>query len=697
MGKKTKAKKNYVSVNISNNVRCFICGQQYGQKVVDFHMHSYFHHEAIEKIKGSVQLHQCWACCVTVMGLEQYKEHITTRTHTKNLFKLIDNRRKREPLEVDYNIDLNDNELEIVFDLRKHERREHKNLYKCTICLQCFPEPDWDKHLHSFVHYEAIEKSKGSEQEHKCWACEMSVMGMAAFKKHIATQNHQLKLLELINNRQLGEITEDYIEIDKLKDLCAQREEEKRLTNLDQCTICSHRFPVEEWDRHMHGIGHHQAIEQLKGSEHYHKCWVCDMSAKGMIAFKEHIGTQDHKMKLKELMKNRQLGKNTMDYSVEFEELKDLCAQRDQEKIVKKRELFEKWKEAQMTWGLIETESTAENEHCATPCMANDHEFEMNPSIQHNQNLPRQREDGIIDVDGSNEPLMKRPCLERPSENIPQERSAHGTHLKPDGKGTDVCVNDVTPETEDGTAAEPICAPGPVQSRMESNIPTSTAARGVCLTQKAATENEAVTLNPPLQKHTHSKKTTVNRAASRREQGMTREGMRGQEPLVNSLPPVSLLAKMSESQTSENDLEVIENVPPHIVCVQKNEPIEYDTEQAASHDSLEAISSNVQKTKKKIQDVSLSPETNKISRKRKVNTLLSLSLKEEELTSSLANLGEQLFQAYSTLQSAYTEVQRLQSVKQEVTSEMASLRAKRIEILQDMKNPDDQQEVLNAF
>ncbi len=46
--------------------------------------------------------------------------------------------------------------------------------------------------------------------------------------------------------------------------------------------------------------------------------------------------------------------------------------------------------------------------------------------------------------------------------------------------------------------------------------------------------------------------------------------------------------------------------------------------------------------------------------------LISLSLKEEELTSSLENVGEQLFQAYSTLQSAYTEVQRLQDVKQEV-------------------------------
>ncbi len=79
-------------------------------------------------------------------------------------------------------------------------------------------------------------------------------------------------------------------------------------------------------------------------------------------------------------------------------------------------------------------------------------------SIQHNQNLPSQRQESILDMDRSNGPLVKRPCLERPSENIPQEMSAHGTRPNPDGKGTDVCVNDVTPETEDSGAAEPTCA-----------------------------------------------------------------------------------------------------------------------------------------------------------------------------------------------------------------------------------------------
>ncbi|XP_050995371.1 uncharacterized protein znf106b isoform X2 [Labeo rohita] len=707
-----KTQKTNVNISQPSN-KCFICGQLFGIKFVDMHMHSYFHHEAIEKIKGSVQLHQCWACSVTVMGLEQYKEHITTRKHQQNLIKLRGKRQKKLPLQVDYNIDLNDNELKVLCDLRKLEKKEHTNLYKCIICRHRFSEPDWDKHMHSFVHHQGIEKSKGSEQEHKCWACEMSMTGMAAFKKHIDTRYHKIKLLELANNRQLGKITVDYsMELEELIDHCAQSDQEKCQKNLDQCTICSHRFPEMEWDKHMHGIVHHQAIEQLKGSEHEHKCWACDMSVKGMARFRSHIGTEDHKRKLQKLVNNRKLGKNTMDYSVEFNELKDLCAQREQERFMKKKKKMKKWAEEhrRKTTRFLQIESTAENEQCTAPFMANDQlppschfsSFEKNPNdhpptIEDNQNLPTQREDGIVDMDRSNEPLMKRRCLERPSENIPQEMSAHGTHPKPDGKGTEVCANDMTPETVDGTAAEPLCAPGLVQSRMEASMPNSTAARGVCLTG-----NEAVILNLPLQKHTCSKNSTlkVNRAALQSEQGMTRKGTNGQEPFVDSLPPVSLLAEMFKSQTSENDLEIIENVRPNTVRVQKNKSNESDTEQRETslehHDNFEAISSNVQKTKNKDVSRDLSPEMNKISRKRKVNTLISLSLKEEELTSSLENVGEQLFQAYSTLQSAYSEVQRLLAVKQEVTSEMASLRAKRIEILQDMKNPDDQQEVLNG-
>ncbi len=81
--------------------------------------------------------------------------------------------------------------------------------------------------------------------------------------------------------------------------------------------------------------------------------------------------------------------------------------------------------------------------------------------------------------------------------------------------------------------------------------------------------------------------------------------MSGQEPYADSLPPVSVLAEMFESQASENELEIVENVRPHTAHVQKNQSNECETEQGETslkhHSRFEAISCNVQKTKKRKQ------------------------------------------------------------------------------------------------
>lgn len=57
-----------------------------------------------------------------MMGLEQYKEHIATRKHKKSLFKLQGERNRRRPLQVDYNVNLTDNELKALDDLRQQEK-----------------------------------------------------------------------------------------------------------------------------------------------------------------------------------------------------------------------------------------------------------------------------------------------------------------------------------------------------------------------------------------------------------------------------------------------------------------------------------------------------------------------------------------------------------------------------------------------
>uniref|UniRef100_A0A3B3S616 Zinc finger protein 106 n=1 Tax=Paramormyrops kingsleyae TaxID=1676925 RepID=A0A3B3S616_9TELE len=79
-----------------------------------------------------------------------------------------------------------------------------------------------------------------------------------------------------------------------------------------------------------------------------------------------------------------------------------------------------------------------------------------------------------------------------------------------------------------------------------------------------------------------------------------------------------------------------------------------------------------------------------------VDQLLAVSLREEQLSGSLLAVDASLVQARATLQATYMEVQRLLLVKQQVTTEMSTLRTKRIEILQGMKEKDAAEEPATA-
>ncbi|KAM7395234.1 hypothetical protein PAMA_006818 [Pampus argenteus] len=68
-----------------------------------------------------------------------------------------------------------------------------------------------------------------------------------------------------------------------------------------------------------------------------------------------------------------------------------------------------------------------------------------------------------------------------------------------------------------------------------------------------------------------------------------------------------------------------------------------------------------------------------------MDQLLTVSLREDELSHSLQDLDKSLVQARNVMQAAYTEVQRLLLLRHQFTSEVNSLRTKRIEILQGMQ------------
>ncbi|XP_017267438.1 zinc finger protein 106 [Kryptolebias marmoratus] len=68
-----------------------------------------------------------------------------------------------------------------------------------------------------------------------------------------------------------------------------------------------------------------------------------------------------------------------------------------------------------------------------------------------------------------------------------------------------------------------------------------------------------------------------------------------------------------------------------------------------------------------------------------MDQLLAVSLREDELSRSFQDLDKSLIQARNALQAAYAEVQRLLLLRQQFSAEVNGLRAKRIEILQGMQ------------
>ncbi|KAL2082677.1 hypothetical protein ACEWY4_022495 [Coilia grayii] len=84
------------------------------------------------------------------------------------------------------------------------------------------------------------------------------------------------------------------------------------------------------------------------------------------------------------------------------------------------------------------------------------------------------------------------------------------------------------------------------------------------------------------------------------------------------------------------------------------------------------------------------PDQAKPRKESQVDELLAVSLREEELNSSLLTLEGDLTQAWNALQAAYVEVQRLLVVRDQTANDINALRAKRIEILRVMRGKNFQ-------
>ncbi|KAF7704401.1 hypothetical protein HF521_021473 [Silurus meridionalis] len=156
---------------------------------------------------------------------------------------------------------------------------------------------------------------------------------------------------------------------------------------------------------------------------------------------------------------------------------------------------------------------------------------------------------------------------------------------------------------------------------------------------------------------------------------------------------------MEEDCADQRDSKAIAQAREHMKEMEVQKPVQ-DLEAVDGESCMSSTELNGGKKRRAVGDVA-SPEIHNSERKNKrikikpkkecsqLDELLAVSLREEELNSSLQSVDNSLIQARSALQSAYMEVQRLLMLKQQVTTEMSTLRTKRIEILQGLQGVSD--------
>ncbi|XP_056620301.1 uncharacterized protein znf106b [Triplophysa dalaica] len=628
MGKKRTTKLN----------KCCVCSKSYDEKNLDAHAHSYNHHKAIQKINGSkLVAHRCWACNVSVIGLEEYKEHIAKDEHKQNLFKLKGKRQIKVNLPVDYDTML-DAELK---NLCNKERRQ-----RCFVCRHSFLARELDIHKHSFVHHLEIENLKGSEQVHKCWACDLSVTGMPEYKKHIGTANHKTNMSILT----------------------------KRRSDNDKSAV-DYR---EEFDYELKALCDQRDLQKMKKKELQFLKW---MNAKA----EKQKGKQ--KAPQTKLIKNFQMKNMSQSFEVPAKVGEDFTS----DKLPTQCKLFQSLEDQQKI-------STSKPEPTTL----------------------KRRQGSILGMDNLNCTLVKRPC---PPLEISAHVSGELTYAPEQGQR----------EISTRTIGKPldyqdvdVCSEENVESHMERVV------RQTCksylekelfikgrtkLDMKHKKQERSTEYVSSLSSHKSTGEPCSRDAfytlrnsqedqiytKTQQEQCMSRKHIHGQEASVASPSSVSSLAEKIARFHSRTKATCNVNVC-QTLDVGGNDSFRTDTDTyrkkkngynaetseengynaETSQEDLDGV--EIISCYRKEQDISntthQNPETT--CRQSKVNKLMTLSSREEELTNSLSNVGDQLFQAYATLQTAYTEVQNLLTAKQQVTSEMSSLRAKRIQLLKDM-------------
>ncbi|KAG7235902.1 hypothetical protein INR49_002047 [Caranx melampygus] len=78
---------------------CMLCRLCLFKDNEQAHIHSMLHHRELDSVLGTRSFHNCQACMVSSMGLQEFAQHISTAEHKYKLEKLICKKQKPIPLE----------------------------------------------------------------------------------------------------------------------------------------------------------------------------------------------------------------------------------------------------------------------------------------------------------------------------------------------------------------------------------------------------------------------------------------------------------------------------------------------------------------------------------------------------------------------------------------------------------------------
>ncbi|XP_028858145.1 zinc finger protein 106 isoform X2 [Denticeps clupeoides] len=511
-----------------------------------------------------------------------------------------------------------------------------------------------------------------------------------------------------------------------------------------KCILCHHVYKNKEVIDHMHGLAHQYAFKNIPEWKNPYQCVACSMSFVTYEDYRVHARTARHKDSLL-LLKRHDQGDQQQKYI--SLELIQACQKRDSLQKQKKFQKFEQKKNEKIAKQLGKKRklNTANGQTCgvgklpslltlqasgtqpldghegtwsqATPFVgrdasvnvSSDGSFHFSCALQVHSNVgipsdaPERHDVSQHVLQTSSPPAIQTKPHFRTS--APDKKMSTVNIEQPEGRvlqksraalEKNTTVQDLL-KRQRGTKSEPNLT----TARRVRSINSSQNVEGLGVKERM--------LKPTLQKLISS--TSAERKVNWKElyqeyhqrrlkdMGKARFGIE----MVNQAGPLLDLPSVDEAQDQAeppppSSLSYAGPYEQHPVesCMeykdlQTAQRVSIKTEQSTWADWERSEAETTVKQNVRMETPSFEPQD--ISRKKKlprmekggVDELLAVSMREEELSSTLDNVDSSLFQAQSTLQAAYMDVQRLLLAKEEMTAQINEFRAQRIKILKELQ------------